>query len=364
MDDNENIKVNLNQNPINYDDSSQNIYHHIHNVKVNVNTEKIERIKEKENVFNINQYLMAALLSVLIYVTCALTAKVDLGSIITVEIPLIAFLSLIFTYIMRTNHIKEGYCGYTIIAILLFFVNPSYTFLLLVAELSQALIDCITNIFTNKHEFSVLKEKETKKPSMKKRIVEFIHRIKYHLLLSVLIFVAFTIFAYFYPTVFQSLMVPAYQGMQEGVKQGTVELATTPLFINNFSVALRMFISGIVLSIPNVYLLVYNGLLIGFTGAQLPISYFLSFTVPHGILELTAIMLAGASGFKITQAIITLLNGITQRKEVSYSKYLVVALKMVIDSLIIMIVVFILLMIAAYVEANLTIPIGKTILGM
>ena len=34
MDDKENIKININQNPI-YDDT-QNIYHHIHNIKVSV----------------------------------------------------------------------------------------------------------------------------------------------------------------------------------------------------------------------------------------------------------------------------------------------------------------------------------------
>ena len=43
---------------------------------------------------------------------------------------------------------------------------------------------------------------------------------------------------------------------------------------------------------------------------------------------------------------------------------MVVSLKMILDSIVIMVVVFVLLMIAAYVEANLTIPIGRTLLGI
>ena len=299
MDDKENIKININQNPI-YDDT-QNIYHHIHNIKVSVNEKSIEKQKAENNIFNINKYFAAAILSVFIYVACALTA--------------------------------------------------------------QAIIDCTVKLFTNKHDFSVFNE-EKHNLSKSDHIINFLHRIKYHLLLSVIFFVAFTLFSYFYPSVFQSLIIPAYQGMQEGVQSGTVELATTPLFINNFSVAFRMFISGICLSIPNIYLLIYNGLLIGFTGSQLPISYFLSFTVPHGILELTAVMLAGGAGFKVTQAILNLFNGLTLRKEISFSKFMVVSLKMILDSIVIMVVVFVLLMIAAYVEANLTIPIGRTLLGI
>lgn len=361
MDDKENIKININQNPI-YDDT-QNIYHHIHNIKVSVNEKSIEKQKAENNIFNINKYFAAAILSVFIYVACALTAQVQLADIITIEVPLTILLSLLLTYLMLSNHVKEGYCGYTIVAILLFFVNPSYTFIVLVTELSQAIIDCTVKIFTNKHDFSVFNE-EKHNLSKSDHIINFFHRIKYHLLLSVIFFVAFTLFSYFYPSVFQSLIIPAYQGMQEGVQSGTVELATTPLFINNFSVAFRMFISGICLSIPNIYLLIYNGLLIGFTGSQLPISYFLSFTVPHGILELTAVMLAGGAGFKVTQAILNLFNGLTLRKEISFSNFMVVSLKMILDSIVIMVVVFVLLMIAAYVEANLTIPIGRTLLGI
>ena len=82
MDDKENIKININQNPI-YDDT-QNIYHHIHNIKVSVNEKSIEKQKAENNIFNINKYFAAAILSVFIYVACALSAQVQLGDIITI----------------------------------------------------------------------------------------------------------------------------------------------------------------------------------------------------------------------------------------------------------------------------------------
>lgn len=363
MDDKENIKVTINQNPIEYNKTDQNIYHHIENVKINSNKNEIIKNNTKKETYNLNKYISASITSVLIYIVCIMTAQIPIANVITVEVPLIILLSLILTNLIESNHTKEGYCGYLILAILLFGLGGSYTFLMLVTVLSQSIIDCIIKIFTNKHDYSIHEEK-SEKTTKKQTIINYFHRIKYHILLSVILFVSFTIIAYFYPTVFQSIMVPAYQGMQEGAKNGTVELATTPLFVNNFSVALRMFISGLCLSIPNAYLLIYNALLIGFTGAQLPIVYFLSFTLPHGILELTAIMLAGAAGFRVTQALLTILSMFKAKREASQYTYLKNGLKMVFDSLIIMVIVLILLIIAAYVEANLTIPIGKTILGV
>ncbi len=203
--------------------------------------------------------------------------------------------------------------------------------------------------------------------NVKQEAGNFCHRIKYHVLLSLLVFFAFTLMAYFYPTFFQSIMQPVVQGMSKNVKSGQLVLATIPLFLNNFSVALKMFEGGMLLSIPTVYLLAYNGILIGFTGAHLPLTYFLSYTVPHGIFELTAIILAGAAGFRLTQAIINVLAGIKIRginKSDIFVDHLTISVKMLIDAVVIIVIVAILLIIAAFVEANLTIPLGSSIMSI
>lgn len=186
------------------------------------------------------------------------------------------------------------------------------------------------------------------------------------MLLSLVIFLASLILSYVYPGTFQSLVLPAVQGLNQGVQNGTIALETISLFTNNFSVALSLFAGGVYFSIPTLYLLIYNGLVIGFTGAQLNLNYFLTYTLPHGIVELSAIVLAGAAGFRITHGIITLLSGIKIKgsDKIKYFKaHGIIAIKMIIDAIILILIVAILLIIAAYIEANLTIPLGNLILG-
>lgn len=79
------------------------------------------------------------------------------------------------------------------------------------------------------------------------------------------------------------------------------------LFANNTRVGLLAFATGLLAGVPTVFLTVYNGLLIGaFTSIFLrdvvPIE-FLAWILPHGIPELTAIVLCGAGGLVFGAAV-------------------------------------------------------------
>ena len=69
---------------------------------------------------------------------------------------------------------------------------------------------------------------------------------------------------------------------------------------NNIKVAIFAFVGGITFGIATVYFMVYNGLLLGALAAvywQAGKSYeFWAFILPHGVIELTAIFIAGGSG--------------------------------------------------------------------
>ncbi len=77
---------------------------------------------------------------------------------------------------------------------------------------------------------------------------------------------------------------------------------------NNVSIALRTFSSGLLLGVGAIFTLVFNGLIIG-TAAGILTSAgytenFWSFVAGHGSFELTAIVLAGASGMKLGFALL------------------------------------------------------------
>ncbi|WP_199617107.1 stage II sporulation protein M [Paenibacillus alkalitolerans] len=72
------------------------------------------------------------------------------------------------------------------------------------------------------------------------------------------------------------------------------------IMTNNIRVAVLCFVSGITLGIGTVYLLAYNGVLIGALAAvfyRAGESYaFWAYILPHGVIELAAIFIAGGAG--------------------------------------------------------------------
>ncbi|MCC5655469.1 stage II sporulation protein M [Nostoc sp. XA010] len=89
---------------------------------------------------------------------------------------------------------------------------------------------------------------------------------------------------------------------------GVEPLASSSIMINNLSVSFGAVAGGITAGLYTVYLMVFNGLLIGAVGAlvgQNNLAYpFWAFVLPHGSLELPAIFFAGGAGFLLARAIL------------------------------------------------------------
>jgi len=79
------------------------------------------------------------------------------------------------------------------------------------------------------------------------------------------------------------------------------------IMVNNIRVAIGAFAGGMLLGTLTIYLILFNGLILGVLSAAFSNKgYFLSFwamVLPHGIIELTAISLAAAAGFLLARAI-------------------------------------------------------------
>ncbi|NES74324.1 MULTISPECIES: stage II sporulation protein M [Okeania] len=116
--------------------------------------------------------------------------------------------------------------------------------------------------------------------------------------------------------VFMSLIVPESlisqvrdrQELWTGSIVGVEPLASSNIMINNLRVSFSAVAGGISGGIYTVYLLVFNGLLIGAIGAlvsqhNLAVPFW-AFVFPHGALELPAIFLAGGAGLLIARAIL------------------------------------------------------------
>lgn len=94
-------------------------------------------------------------------------------------------------------------------------------------------------------------------------------------------------------------------------------LASSEIMTNNISVAFTTFAFGITAGLGTIYMLVFNGIMMGvvgtacwFGGMSLPLW---SFVAPHGILELPAIFIAGGAGLRIAQGM--LFPGLLSRRD-------------------------------------------------
>ncbi|MEL6460649.1 MAG: stage II sporulation protein M [Cyanobacteria bacterium J06621_15] len=89
---------------------------------------------------------------------------------------------------------------------------------------------------------------------------------------------------------------------------GIEQAACSEIIINNLRVSLSAVVGGISAGIFTVYIIVFNGLLIGTVAtlvAKNNLAYsFWAFVFPHGSLELPAILIAGGAGLLIAKAII------------------------------------------------------------
>jgi uncharacterized membrane protein SpoIIM required for sporulation len=86
----------------------------------------------------------------------------------------------------------------------------------------------------------------------------------------------------------------------EGHDSVNSPVLSTMIMTNNMKVAMFAFVGGITLGILPIYLLLFNGLLVGALAAvyaQADSSYaFWAYILPHGVIELTAIFIAGGAG--------------------------------------------------------------------
>jgi stage II sporulation protein M len=150
------------------------------------------------------------------------------------------------------------------------------------------------------------------------------------------------------------------------VVQGQIQLTTLSLFTNNLKVALFIYVGGLLFGSVTAIYLIINGLFIGYAGTQFPITDYILFTMPHGIPELIGIIISGAAGFRLASCIYHIFQGLTHmRSDISRSNQFKYIIELNIDEfwesvkLIAIAVVF--LIVAAFIEANLSIAWGNYI---
>jgi uncharacterized membrane protein SpoIIM required for sporulation len=99
-----------------------------------------------------------------------------------------------------------------------------------------------------------------------------------------------------------------HEGGRDWLPDDFRPMAASLIMINNIQVSLLAFSTGILLGIGTVFVLLFNGFMLGALAAgvsRTPAAvHFWAFVAPHGVLELPAIIISGAAGLLLGFAIV------------------------------------------------------------
>ena len=157
-----------------------------------------------------------------------------------------------------------------------------------------------------------------------------------------------------------------------GSKDGNV--TATELFLHNELGGIEVYIASILFGIPAIIAIIYNGVSLGLTGALLShfmpkgwIQYII-YLIPHGIFEFTAMVIQSVAGILLFLFIVDFLKGLIRSEKNGFKEKVIFSYeennKRFIQSLVLMIFCTILLLIAAPIEAYVSIPLSNFILGV
>jgi uncharacterized membrane protein SpoIIM required for sporulation len=83
--------------------------------------------------------------------------------------------------------------------------------------------------------------------------------------------------------------------------------SSVDIFLTNLSVAVGLVVGGLILGVPTVALLLFNGFFLGMLGSRAHLSgngdVFVLLLAPHGIFELPALWIAGSIGLKLSSGL-------------------------------------------------------------
>lgn len=181
---------------------------------------------------------------------------------------------------------------------------------------------------------------------------EYISRNKSLILIAFFILIVSAVLGVIFKDIIREFVTEIFKNMISGLPENpTVYDEAKFLFQNNIRANIIIMLGGLFFSIFSILAIIMNGLIIGFTYTLVTPIQFIVGIVPHGIFELPATVLSLVGAFLITKLEINLLDALFKRRlkeEIGKSNEIIK------DIILTFIIILILLIFAAIIEAGVT----------
>lgn len=128
------------------------------------------------------------------------------------------------------------------------------------------------------------------------------------------------LFGYFFAPYISEILNPMVDSFRDRVQQGDIKITHDSIFFNNVFVGIMMYCGAVAFGLLTAITLITNGIFIGYFATQMPLYAFLLYTLPHGIFEIPAIIIAGCSGFVLFKFIAATIYNIISPNHLNFNK--------------------------------------------
>ncbi|MBR0471823.1 MAG: stage II sporulation protein M [Methanosphaera sp.] len=180
---------------------------------------------------------------------------------------------------------------------------------------------------------------------------EYFSRNKNLIILSLIIFIGSIIIGAVFNKSFEAIVTEIIRQMLNEISMESVSENAVSLFVNNITANLVILAGGIIFSLLSVFAIIVNGILIGYVYTLTTPLIFLVGTVPHGIFEITALILSLTGAFIITKTELLCIQALFAGNLSSQVENMKICFK---DIIFTIVVSFVLLVFAAIIEAAVT----------
>ncbi|WP_405294977.1 stage II sporulation protein M [Methanobrevibacter sp.] len=182
---------------------------------------------------------------------------------------------------------------------------------------------------------------------------------------SIAIMAISLVLGYFLEPYMHSYLNPVVEDLTQKVQTGVITLTFQSIFLNNIRIVFAMFIYGGIFCFSAV-ILGFNGFFVGYYVATTDdFVKALLLIMPHGIFEFSSCIIACASGFVLFNSLVKFLKTLLKQENNSIRDRLSISFDTGFGKLkqafVLFVVASILMAIAGFIEAYLTLPIAEFI---